>query len=370
MLRDNKLQSLAIPDIMKIKAYQPGKPIEEVKREMGLKKVIKLASNENPLGPSIKAVEAIKKYASKVNLYPDGGGYYLRKALAKKLGLEEEKILLGNGSDEIVSLITRIFLQKDEEAIMGDPSFLMYKIDTQLSQGKILSVPLNNFKLDLTAMAKVVSFKTKLIFISNPNNPTGTIVEDKEVKSFLRNLPTHIITVFDEAYFEYVEDHNYPQTTNLLNGKKNVIILRTFSKIYGLAGLRIGYGIARPEIIEMLNRARPPFNVNSLAQVAALASLEDGNQVRQSKKLVSEGKKFLYSYLERLKLSYVPTQANFILIRIGKKAPDVEKKLLQKGIIVRGMKAYNLTEYIRLTIGTRQQNKEFIRTLGEILPSI
>jgi len=368
--RDNKLQSLAMPGILRIKAYQPGKPIEEVKRELGLKKVIKLASNENPLGPSIKAIEAIKKYASKVNLYPDGGGYYLKKALAKKLDLEEEKIILGNGSDEIVSLITRIFLQKDEEAIMGDPSFLMYKIDSQLSQARSICIPLNNFKLNLSAMAKAVGPKTKLIFISNPNNPTGTIVEEKEVKNFLKEIPSQIIVIFDEAYFEYVENKNYPQTIDFLDGRNNIVILRTFSKIYGLAGLRIGYGIARPEIIEILDRARPPFNVNSLAQIAALTSLKDGDQIGQSKKLISQGKKFLYSHLERLKLFYIPTQANFILIKIGKKALDVEKKLLEKGIIVRGMKAYNLTEYIRLTIGTRQQNEEFIRALDEVLASI
>jgi len=325
--RDNKLQSLAIPDILKIKTYQPGKPVEEVKRELGLKKVIKLASNENPLGPSIKAVEAIKNYANKVNFYPDGGSYYLKKALAEKLGVEEEKIILGNGS-------------------------------------------LNNFKLNLSAMAGRVSPKTKLIFISNPNNPTGTIVEEKEVKDFLRDLPGQTIVIFDEAYFEYVENKNYPRSIDFLDGRNNVVILRTFSKIYGLAGLRIGYGIAQSQIIEILNRARPPFNVNSLAQVAALASLRDEDQITQSRKLISQEKKFLYSHLEKLKLSYIPTQANFILIKIGKKAPDVEKRLLEKGIIVRGMEAYNLNEYIRLTIGTRQQNEEFVRALGKALSSI
>jgi len=368
--RDNKLQSLAIPDILKIKTYQPGKPVEEVKRELGLKKVIKLASNENPLGPSIKAVEAIKNYANKVNFYPDGGSYYLKKALAEKLGVEEEKIILGNGSDEIVSLITRVFLQRSEEVIIGHPSFLMYKIDSQLSGAKIISVPLNNFKLNLSAMAGRVSPKTKLIFISNPNNPTGTIVEEKEVKDFLRDLPGQTIVIFDEAYFEYVENKNYPRSIDFLDGRNNVVILRTFSKIYGLAGLRIGYGIAQSQIIEILNRARPPFNVNSLAQVAALASLRDEDQIIQSRKLISQEKKFLYSHLEKLKLSYIPTQANFILIKIGKKAPDVEKRLLEKGIIVRGMEAYNLNEYIRLTIGTRQQNEEFVRALGKALSSI
>ncbi len=321
--RNEFLTGQEISDIYKIKVYQPGKPIEEVKREFGLKNVIKLASNENPLGPSPKAVEAIRGYASKINFYPDGGSYYLKKALGEKLGLKEENIILGNGSDEVISLITRIFLQKGDQAIMGDPSFLMYKIDAQLSQAKVASVPLKNFRLDLPEMSKAISSKTKLIFISNPNNPTGTIITEDEVEHFLKDVPPRILTVFDEAYYEYVEDANYPQSIDLLDKNSNIIILRTFSKIYGLAGLRVGYGIGSPEVIDLLNKARPPFNVNSLAQVAALASLEDEDQVNQSKSLVREGKEFLYSNLRRLKVSFIPTQANFILIKIGKKAKDV-----------------------------------------------
>ena len=368
--RNEFLTGQEISDIYKIKAYQPGKPIEEVKREFGLKNVIKLASNENPLGPSPKAVEAIRGYASKINFYPDGGSYYLKKALGEKLGVKEENIILGNGSDEVVSLITRIFLQKGDQAIMGDPSFLMYKIDAQLSQAKVASVPLKNFRLDLSEMSKAISSRTKLIFISNPNNPTGTIITEDEVEHFLKDVPPRILTVFDEAYYEYVEDTNYPQSIDLLDKNSNIIILRTFSKIYGLAGLRVGYGIGSPEVIDLLNKARPPFNVNSLAQVAALASLEDEDQVNQSKSLVREGKEFLYSNLRRLKVSFIPTQANFILIKIGKKAKDVEGELLKKGIIVRGMGAYNLPHYIRVTIGTKPQNEEFIKNLQIILSSL
>ncbi len=368
--RDEFLTGQEISDIYKIKAYQPGKPIEEVKREFGLKNVIKLASNENPLGPSPKAVEAIRGYASKINFYPDGGSYYLKKALGEKLGVKEENIILGNGSDEVVSLITRIFLQKGDQAIMGDPSFLMYKIDAQLSQAKVASVPLKNFRLDLSEMSKAIGSKTKLIFINNPNNPTGTIITEDEVEHFLKDVPPRILTVFDEAYYEYVEDTNYPQSIDLLDKNSNIIILRTFSKIYGLAGLRVGYGIGSPEVIDLLNKARSPFNVNSLAQVAALASLEDEDQVNQSKSLVREGKEFLYSNLRRLKVSFIPTQANFILIKIGKKAKDVEGELLKKGIIVRGMGAYNLPHYIRVTIGTKPQNEEFIKNLQTILSSL
>lgn len=368
--RDEFLLGEGISDISKIKAYQPGKPLEEVKRELGLKNVIKLASNENPLGPSPKAAEAIRGYASKINFYPDGGSYYLKKALGEKLGVKEENIILGNGSDEIVSLVTRIFLQKGDEAIMGDPSFLMYKIDAQLSRAKVASIPLKNFRLDLSEMSKAIGPKTKLIFISNPNNPTGTIITEDEAEHFLRDVPPRILTVFDEAYYEYVEDTNYPQSIDLLDKNSNIIILRTFSKIYGLAGLRVGYGVGSPEIIGLLNKARPPFNVNSLAQVAALASLEDEDQVNRSKSLVREGKEFLYSNLRKLKVFFIPTEANFILIKIGKKAKDVEAQLLKKGIIVRGMRAYNLPHYIRVTIGTKPQNEEFIKNLQTILCSL
>ncbi len=358
-----------LPHILKIKPYPPGRPIEEVKRKLGLKKVIKLASNENPLGPSPEAIQAIKRFALRVNLYPDGEGYYLKKALSEKLGVREDNIILGNGSDEIVSLIVRIALRKGEEVITGDPSFLMYKIDTELNQGKVVPVPLKNFRLDLDGMKKAISSRTRLIFIANPNNPTGTIVKSKQVEQFLRDLPPQILVIFDEAYCEYVEDVDYPRTIDFVRERRNVIVLRTFSKIYGLAGLRIGYGVAKREIIDILNRARPPFNVNSLAQVAALASLKDENQVKRSRKLIKEEKRFLYPRLRELGLSFVPTQANFILIKVGKRAKDIEEGLLKRGIIVRGMEGYNLPQYIRVTIGTREQNEEFIKNFRTILSS-
>jgi len=357
------------PYILEIKPYVPGKPIEEVKRELGLKKIIKLASNENPLGPSSKAIQAIKEYANKVNLYPDGGGWRLRKVLSEKLELERENIILGNGSDEIVSLITRVFLREGEEVIVGDPSFLMYSIDAQLSGGRVISVSLKDFKLDLKRMKEVITSRTKLIFIDNPNNPTGTIVKEDEVKDFLDKLPPHILVIFDEAYYEYVDDPGYPQTLDFIKEGRNVIVLRTFSKIYGLAGLRVGYGIAKKEIVAVLNRVRSPFNVNSLAQVAALASLEDEDQVKRSRKLIEKEKEFLYFHLRELGLSFIPTQANFILIKIGKRAGKVEQALLKRGIIVRGMEGYNLSEYIRVTIGTRKQNEEFLESLQKILSS-
>ncbi|MCD6318176.1 histidinol-phosphate transaminase [Candidatus Aerophobetes bacterium] len=361
------IEKLVSSDILRIRPYIPGKPVEEVKRELGLKKVIKLASNENSLGPSPKAVEAIKNYAFRIHLYPDGAGYYLRKSLAKKFKLDKENIILGNGSDEIVSLLTRFFIQKGDQVIMGDPSFLMYKIDTQLSGGKVIPIPLKNFKLNISEMLRSITPQTKIIFIANPNNPTGTIVRKKEVEDLFKFLPSSILIIFDEAYCEYVEDPDYPQTLEWVRKGKNLIILRTFSKIYGLAGLRIGYGIAKKEIIDILNRARPPFNVNSLAQIAALASLSDIEHLHRSKKLVKEGKKFLYHSLKEMEIPFVPTQTNFILIRTGEKTKEIVDELLKRGIIVRGMESYNLPQYIRLTIGTQEENETFIRELKSIL---
>jgi histidinol-phosphate aminotransferase len=347
--------------ILTLNPYLPGKPIEEVKRELGISEVIKLASNENALGASPKAIQAIEDYLSRIHLYPDGGAWYLKKDLAEHLGVTPENIILGNGSDEIVSLITRIFIQRGDEAITGDPSFLMYKIDTKLSQGEIICIPLKNFQMDVPAVLKAITPRTKLIFISNPNNPTGTITPGKEVEKLLQKIPSHILVISDEAYYEYVDDPDYPDTISWIKKDKNIVILRTFSKIYGLAGLRIGYAVARERIISLLNRARPPFNVNSLAQVAARASLKDEEHLNKSRRLIREEKQFLYKHFTKIGVSFLPTQANFILIESGERTKEIVLALLKKGIIVRSMEAYNLPHHIRLTIGTREQNEAFIR---------
>jgi len=361
------LSRIVPPEILKVKPYIPGKPIEEVKRELGISRVIKLASNENSLGPAPKAIQAIYQYASKIHFYPDGGCYYLKKDLAEHTGVDPGNIIVGNGSDEIVSMLTRVFIQKGDEAIMGDPSFLMYKIDTQLSQGKVVCVPLKEFRLDVSAMREAITSRTKLIFISNPNNPTGTIVTERELKELVQTIPPDVLLVCDEAYYEYVDSPDYPDTVSWVKEGKNIIVLRTFSKIYGLAGLRIGYGIARKGIVSLLNRVRPPFNVNSLAQVAARAGLKDRAHLVKSKRLIQEGKKFLYAKLEEMGIEFVPTQANFILIKVGGKTESVINTLLKKGIIVRGMEAYNLPHHIRLTIGTQEENEIFIREFQEAL---
>ncbi len=365
--KEDPLYRLVPKNILEITPYVPGKPIEEVKRELGLSRVIKLASNENALGPSPKAVQAIKESLSRIHLYPDGGAWYLKRDLASYLQVAPENIIPGNGSDEIVSLLTRIFIQPGDEAIMGDPSFLMYKIDTQLARGKLICVPLKCFKMDTSAILKAITSRTRLIFISNPNNPTGTITSAEALQKLMEEIPPHVLVVSDEAYHEYVDDPSYPETISLIKEGKNIVVLRTFSKIYGLAGLRIGYAVARESIISLLNKVRPPFNVNSLAQVAARAALKDKEHLEKSQKLIREEKNFLYDSLHRLKIPFVPTQANFILIETGERTPEIILALLKKGIIVRGMKPYNLPHHIRLTIGTREENETFIRELQSLI---
>jgi len=344
-LNQDPVYKMVPRSILSLNPYVPGKPIEEVKRELGISEVIKLASNENALGASPKAVQAIQDHLSRIHLYPDGGAWYLKRDLARHLEVSP----------------------RGDEAIMGDPSFLMYKIDTQLSQGEVICIPLKNFQMDIFAVLKAITPRTKLVFISNPNNPTGTITPKEDMKKLLQKVPSHVLIISDEAYYEYVDDPDYPDTISWIKKGKNIVVLRTFSKIYGLAGLRIGYAVAREKIISLLNRARPPFNVNSLAQVAARASLKDKEHLNKSRKLIKEEKEFLYNHLRRLGISFLPTQANFILIESGKKTKEIILALLKKGIIVRGMEAYNLPHHIRLTIGTREQNEAFVREFQLLL---
>ncbi|MCD5397376.1 histidinol-phosphate transaminase [candidate division NPL-UPA2 bacterium] len=360
------MKPLTRENIREIEPYPPGKPIKEVERELGIEEAIKLASNENPLGPSPGAVEAMKQALHEVNLYPDGNSYYLKKSLAAHLVVKEESLILGNGSDEIIRMIAETFLNEGEEAIVGDPAFLIYRLATQIMKGRCRLVALKNFTHDLTAMAGMISERTKLIFIANPNNPTGTMVTAKEVDAFMKKVPEEVIVIFDEAYYEYIERDDFPQTVNYIREGRRMITLRTFSKIYGLAGLRIGYGIGPKELIKDMNRVRQPFNTNSLAQVAALAALADQEHVEKSRKANREGKDFLYGELEKLKISYIPSQANFVLINVREEGKVVSGKLMQKGIIVRPMGMYGLPHSIRVTVGTEEQNKVFIKALQMI----
>lgn len=357
----------ANPYIFKIKPYVPGKPIDEVRRELGLKSVIKLASNENPYPPSPKALAAMRLAAREVNRYPDGGCFLLRRALSRKLNINEDQLIFGNGSDEIIVLAAKAFATKGDDIIIAKPSFLIYEIASTLSGARLHQVALKDFRYDLQAMKAKVNARTKIIFIGNPDNPAGTYVTARQTEDFLRSVPKSTLVFFDEAYFEYVQAKDYPDTLDLMKKYPNVMTTRTFSKMYGLAGLRVGYGIASREIIDILNRLREPFNVNSMAQAAAVAVLGDEAYYRNIAKEVIEQRQYLYRSLESMGISYEVSFTNFILVRVGGDSSRVAASLLKKGVIIRDMAAWGLKGYIRVSIGSASENKRFIKSLGEIL---
>ncbi|OGW75068.1 MAG: histidinol-phosphate transaminase [Omnitrophica bacterium RBG_13_46_9] len=366
------MEKLAKESILKIKSYIPGKPIEEVKRELRLKSAVKLASNENALPPSKKVVRAAKRALMSLNRYPDGNCFYLKRALADRFRMSPDNVIIGNGSDEIIVLTLRAFLRSDEEVIIARPTFLIYEIASQIEGAKVKFVPLKNFRYDIPGIVRLISDKTKVIFIANPDNPTGTYVTKKEINFLISRAPRDTILYFDEAYFEFAKDvSDYPDTIKYLSapsGKgKNIIVTRSFSKIYSLAGARVGYGVAKRSIIDCLNRVREPFNVNSVAQEAALAALDDKRHIERTLRLVKKGKFFLYKKLDSLGIGYIPSVTNFILIDMGKQSKDVYKKLLEHGVIVREMSPWRLNNFIRVTIGTMDENRRFIRALKKIL---
>lgn len=359
--------TLVRKNISKISPYEAGKPIEEIKRRLGLRDVIKLASNENPFGPSPKAVEAIRRSLSAINRYPDSNGFYLKKKIARNLNLEPSNIVLGNGSDELIDIIIKTFAEEDEQIITADLTFLEYKIIGNVTGRAVITVPLKYFKYDLDAIRRKVNKDTKIIFIANPNNPTGTYVTRYEVEEFIRDLPEGIIVVLDEAYDTFIDVNDFPDSLSLVRRKKNVIVLKTLSKAYGLAGLRIGYAVAKPELASYMEIARQPFNVNSLAQAAAIAAFDDRKFLRKTRAKILEGKKYLYENLTKLGLAFVPSVANFILIDVEKDGVGVFRDMLKCGVIVRDMKQYGLKNYIRVTIGTKKENERFIKILKKVL---
>ena len=352
--------------LLELPSYQPGKPIEEVQRELKLKEVIKLASNENALGPSPKALAAVKKSLKELHRYPDGSGYHLKQRLAKKLGVGAASIMVGNGSDEIIVLTLRALISPGDEVIVATPTFLIYEIAARACGAAVVSVPLKHLRYDLAAMRRLVTPKTKLIFIANPDNPTGTYVTKEEVEALLEGLPRHVLVYLDEAYFEFVEERNYPNGLHYLD-RHPVLVTRSFSKAYGLAGLRIGFGVADAGLIACLERLREPFNVNSLAQAAALAALDDHRFLQKTRKLVREGKRYLYRKFQELGLRYLPSATNFILVDAGRDSHAVALALLKRGVIVRDMTAWKLHHYLRVTVGTRAENERFVKALKKCL---
>jgi histidinol-phosphate aminotransferase len=360
-------ESLANEHILGIAPYEPGKPIEELERELGIVDAIKLASNENPLPPSDRVQKAIRAALSALNRYPDGSAFYLRQALAKKHGVSAEHVILGNGSNELIELLVRTFLKPGDEAVVPHPSFVVYPMIVQAAGGIRVMVMLKDHRLDLEAMARSITPLTKLIFIANPNNPTATIVTAEEVEEFMARVPELAIVVFDEAYFEFAQGPDFPDTPAYVKQGRKVIVLRTFSKANSLAGLRVGYGIAEPDAALLMNRIRQPFNVNSLAQVAALAALDDDAHVLECVRMIEAGRHYLYDEFKALALKYVPSRANFILVDVGHSASEIYQKLLHEGVIVRPMTAFGMESTLRITVGTPEENRRLVKGLRTAL---
>ncbi len=362
-------ENLTRAAIRELRPYSPGKPIEEVQREYGLTDIIKLASNENPLGPSPLALEAMKHAIEETRLYPDNDWYHLRRELGQHLGLPPAQIAIGRGSDEIILWIGLAFLEPGARALMPEGPFSQYEFTTRLMGAECVMVPMRDYRYDLKEMARRLDERTRIAWIGNPNNPTGTIVTIEELDAFLDATPPSCLVILDEAYFEYVEDAHYPDSLMMLKeGADNIIALRTFSKVYALAGLRIGYGFGPAPLIDGLLRVRAPFNVSSVAMEAARASLRDHAQVERSVKVVREGKAYLYRQFERLGLAYVPTHANFILVDVASDCRQVFEGLLRQGVIVRTGDIFGLPTHIRVTIGLPEQNQRFIVALEKALP--
>jgi histidinol-phosphate aminotransferase len=365
-----KAKNLTRKGILEIKSYVPGKSIEEVQKEFGAKRWTKLASNENLLGPSPKALAAIRKELPSIYLYPEGPCTVLRKALADKFAISEKMAVISNGADNLILMIANAFVNEGDEVVMADPTFPVYTNVTQIMGGKLIKVKLKDFTHDLDAMFKKVNRKTKLVFICNPNNPTGTIVSLKAFESFLSHLPKHVVVVLDEAYGDFVEDAFYPNGLDYIKERKQVIVLRTFSKVYGLAGLRIGYALGKEDLVDCLYQVRDPFPVHRLAQVAAVAALNDEDHAVRSIQLVYEGKRYLYKELDRMGLFYVPSQANFIFIDFKKDSGEIFKAFLKEGIIIRPGKVWGYSSFARLTIGRMNDNRRFIKALKKVLKSV
>lgn len=353
--------------ILRLTPYVPGKPIEEVKRELGIEDVIKLASNENPLGPSPLAIEAMKEALARAAQYPEGSCYELRHALAEHLDVDPNMLIFGSGADEIIHYIGVALLDEGDEIVQAHPSFVQYCAAATLMDCPAHMIPLKDWTHDLERMLAAVNERTKLFFISNPNNPTGTIVWADEVERVLEALPERCIMVLDEAYYEYVDDLSYTRSIEWAKQGRNVIVLRTFSKAYGLAGLRIGYGIGPTHLIELLERVRLPFNVNSIAQAGAIASLRDPDQVRRTRELNKRAKEYIYAELDKMGLPYTPTQANFIWIDVQRDCKLVFEGLLRRGVIIRTGDIFGAPTHIRVTTGTDEQNERFISALREVL---
>lgn len=361
------IQKKARPEIFNLKPYIPGKPIEEVQRELGIDDIIKLASNENPLGPSPLGQKAFSQLVGQLHIYPDANCFRLKQKLSELLDYNPQGLLIGNGSDELLKLLAETFLNPGDEIIFAQPSFAEYEFTATIMGAKSIKVPLIDYKHDLEAMLAAISPRTKMVYICNPNNPTGTIVTAEEIDSFMARVPQDVLIIFDEAYYEYVENPAYSSGIKYIKQGRNAVVLRTFSKIYGLAALRVGYGVTTPAIAAAVERVIEPFNVNTPAQVAATAALDDNEHLEQSRKVNQVGKNYLYKEFEKLQLKYLKTDANFIFVDTGKDSQEVFQALLKRGIIIRSGDIFGYPTYIRVTVGNEKENVRFIEGLKKIL---
>lgn len=363
--RMTSIWDLANPQLRDLAVYEPGKPIEETAREFGIDpaEIVKLASNENPLGASPKAIQAMRAAMENAHLYPDGSGFHLCNAIAAKLGLQPENVILGNGSNEIIEFLGHAFLNPGDDVVTCQYAFIVYKLLATAFGVHAIETPSPDYQQNLDATLEAITPKTRLIFIPNPNNPTGTLIFQSAIDDFMSQVPDSILVIFDEAYFEFLDDP--PETLRYVRERRNVVVLRTFSKIHGLAGLRIGYAVAPSEIIEVLHKTRQPFNVNSIALTGALAALDDEGHLRETKRVVDEGRAYLQEQFAEMRMRFVPAVANFVMVNVGD-GGAVFEELLKRKIIVRPLKGYGLSDWVRISVGTMEENRKLIAALREV----
>jgi len=367
MSKQNKFEQLAATGVANLNPYVPGKPVSELERELGISNSVKLASNENPLGCSPKAISAINGEMGEVARYPDGGGFELRSALAEKHGVDSGCITLGNGSNDVLDMIARVFLGPGKESLFSQHAFAVYPISSQAVGADLKVAPAKDYGHDLNAMAELISEQTGVIWIANPNNPTGNWLSSSELRSFIATVPSNCIVVVDEAYIEYVAEEDYPDASNWLSDYPNLIVTRTFSKAYGLASLRVGYGVSHPDIADLINRVRQPFNVNSMALAAAKAALEDDNFIRHAVEVNSAGMAQLVYGFQEMGLEFIPSVGNFITVDVGRSGPEVDQALLLEGCIVRPVANYGLPNHLRVSIGLPEENARLLEAMKKVL---
>lgn len=358
------------PELENLQPYPPGKPIEEVEREYGITNIVKLASNENPYGPSPRATEAIAQELAQLHLYPESGCFYLRKELAAHLGVEEPYLFFGNGSDEIVALMTMAFLDETSNVVCSERTFIRYEMGATSMGSRTKHVPMKDWHHDVDGLFAAVDTDTRFVFVANPENPVGSAVSGAEICRLLEGVPANVMVVLDEAYYEFARDWaDYPDSVAMLREFPNLVILRTFSKAYGIAGIRLGYAMANPEVWSVVDRVRPPFNVNRLAQAGALAAIKDVEHLRKTVEGNAAGRQYLYESFDGLGLEYVPSHANFVLVNMKRPAIPVYESLLRHGVIVRPMGFYQLPEHLRVSVGLEQENRSFVDALIRVLKS-